>query len=236
MITHYAFDNLGGANHGWLDAKHHFSFASYHDANRMSHGELLVINDDRIAPQTGFGMHPHADMEIITYVRRGAITHEDNQGNRGRTVAGDVQVMSAGTGIYHSEYNLEDEETNIYQIWITPKTMSIAPRWAAAEFPKTPVDDQLNLLVSSHEAGDAPLSINQDARIYAGTIRDGTSLIHKVSGKAYLLVAEGSIAVNGKCGTKGDGFAISDEPKLILEAQDDSEILIIEVPGLVEAR
>ena len=236
MIAHYAFDELGGANHGWLDAKHHFSFASYHDANRMSHGELLVINDDRIAPQTGFGMHPHADMEIITYVRRGAITHEDNQGNSGRTVAGDVQVMSAGTGIYHSEYNLEDEETNIYQIWITPKTRGIAPRWAAAEFPKTPVDDQLTLLVSSHEAGDAPLTINQDARIYAGSLKDGTMLDHTIHGKAYLLVAEGTLTVNGQSGEKGDGFAISDELQLAIAATGDVELLIIEVPGLVNAR
>ena len=116
MLKHYPFDSLGGADHGWLNAKHHFSFASYHDPKKMSFGELLVINDDRIAPHTGFDTHPHRDMEIITYVRRGAITHKDSRGNKGRTTAGNVQVMSAGTGIKHSEYNHEDEETNIFQI------------------------------------------------------------------------------------------------------------------------
>jgi hypothetical protein len=121
MITRYAFADLGGANHGWLNAKHHFSFANYFDPQKLSHGELMVINDDIIAPQTGFDTHSHRDMEIITYVRKGAITHKDNKGNEGRTTAGNIQVMSAGTGISHSEYNLEDEETNIYQIWIKPK-------------------------------------------------------------------------------------------------------------------
>ena len=121
MITHHKFENLGGANHGWLNAKHHFSFANYYDPQKLCHGELMVINDDRIAANTGFDTHPHQNMEIITYVRKGAITHKDNKGNQGRTTAGNVQVMSAGTGIYHSEFNLENEETNIYQIWISQK-------------------------------------------------------------------------------------------------------------------
>ena len=108
MITRFAFADLGGANHGWLNAKHHFSFANYYDPQKLSHGELMVINDDIIAPHTGFDTHSHRDMEIITYVRKGAITHKDNKGNEGRTTAGNIQVMSAGTGISHSEYNLED--------------------------------------------------------------------------------------------------------------------------------
>ena len=234
MITHHPFNKLGGAHHGGLDAKHHFSFANYFDPKKLSHGELLVINYDRIAPHTGFDTHPHPDMEIITYVRKGAITHKDNKGNKGRTTAGNVQVMSAGTGIFHSEYNLEDEETNIYQIWILPNAKSVAPKWDAAEFPKEPVSTELPLLVSGD--GKAPLQIHQDARIYAGTLSKGTHLAHKIKGKAYLLVSEGVVEADGLKGQKGDGFAIKNQPKLDLKAVEDCEVLIIEVPGKIEAR
>ena len=234
MLQHHPFSSLGGENHGWLNAKHHFSFANYYDPSKLSHGELLVINDDRIAAQTGFGMHPHRDMEIITYVRKGAITHQDNTGNQGRTTAGNVQVMSAGTGIFHSEYNLENEETNIYQIWIKPKTRGIAPRWDAAEFPKTPVTSSLQLLVSGQ--GDAPLQINQDARIFAGRLENNTTLTHQITGIAYLLVSEGEVKVNDTLAQKGDGIAISDEDSITITAENNAEILIIEVPGQEEAR
>ena len=159
MITHHKFENLGGANHGWLNAKHHFSFANYYDPQKLCHGELMVINDDKIAANTGFDTHPHQDMEIITYVRKGAITHKDNKGNQGRTTAGNVQVMSAGTGIYHSEFNLENEETNIYQIWIKPKINGVEPNWNMAEFPKQPVTDSLQLLVSIHKCLIIPLTL-----------------------------------------------------------------------------
>lgn len=234
MITHHAYENLGGANHGWLDAKHHFSFANYYDPAKLSHGELMVINDDRIAAQTGFGAHPHRDMEIITYVRHGAITHQDDKGNKGRTTAGNVQVMSAGTGIFHSEYNLEDEETNIYQIWIMPKEKGVTPRWDTAEFPKNPANDALSLLVSGD--GNAPLQIHQDARIYAGTLLQGTMLTHHIQGIAYLLISEGTATVDGLSGKKGDGFAISDQASITVETNTNAEILIIEVPGKMTAR
>ncbi len=234
MLQHYPFSGLGGADHGWLKAKHHFSFAEYYDPAKLSHGELLVINDDRIAPQTGFGMHPHRDMEIITYVRHGAITHQDNQGNQGRTTAGNVQVMSAGTGIFHSEYNLEDEETNIYQIWILPKSRGIAPRWDMAEFPKQPVDNHLSLLVSGD--GTAPLNIHQDARIYAGRLKKGAKITHPLTAKAYILIAEGAAHIQDIQAEKGDGISISDETEIHITAMQDSEILVIEVPGLIEAR
>jgi redox-sensitive bicupin YhaK (pirin superfamily) len=135
MLAHYQFDALGGADHGWLKAKHHFSFASYHDPQKMSFGELLVINDDIIAPHTGFDTHPHRDMEIITYVRRGAISHKDSTGNEGRTTSGNVQVMSAGTGIFHSEFNHEDEDTNIYQIWIKPRSRGHCPAMGHRRIP-----------------------------------------------------------------------------------------------------
>ena len=234
MLRHYPFESLGGAKHGWLDAKHHFSFASYHDPKKMSFGELLVINDDRIAPHTGFDTHPHKDMEIITYVRRGAITHKDSRGNKGRTTAGNIQVMSAGTGIMHSEYNHEDEETNIFQIWIIPRSKGIEPSWGAAEFPREPVKDTLPLLVSGD--GNAPLQINQDARIFAGTLTKGTNLRHAVTGQAYLLVSEGAVTVNGTAASKGDGISVAGEKSMTLDADSDAEILIIEVPGKQRAR
>ena len=234
MITHHKFENLGGANHGWLNAKHHFSFGNYYDPQKLCHGELMVINDDRIAPNTGFDTHPHQNMEIITYVRKGAITHKDNKGNQGRTTAGNVQVMSAGTGIYHSEFNLENEETNIYQIWIKPKINGVEPNWNMAEFPKQPVTDSLQLLVSGEET--SPLNINQDARIYAGRMNRGTKITHNVNGKAYVLISEGNIEVNGNKAQKGDGLSISDETSLDLEALNNSEVLIIEVPGKENAR
>ena len=234
MINHHRFENLGGANHGWLNAKHHFSFANYYDPQKLCHGELMVINDDIITPNTGFDTHPHQNMEIITYVRKGAITHKDNKGNQGRTTAGNVQVMSAGTGIYHSEFNLENEETNIYQIWIKPKIVGIEPEWNMAEFPKEPVEDSLQLLVSGDKT--APLNINQDARIYAGRLNKGIKVKHNVIGKAYVLISEGNIDVNGNKTEKGDGLSISDETSLEFEALNDAELLIIEVPGKENAR
>ena len=163
MITHFPYANLGHANHGWLDARHHFSFASYQDPQRQQFGVLRVINDDVIKAGAGFDTHSHRNMEIITYVREGAITHRDSNGNVGRTVAGDVQVMSAGTGVFHSEFNLESEDTNIFQIWIEPNQLEVEPRWDSYKFPKEPTADSLMLLVSGD--GDAPLSIHQDAFI-----------------------------------------------------------------------
>lgn len=234
MITHYPHASLGGANHGWLNAKHHFSFASYHDPRKMSFGELLVINDDIIQPFTGFDTHPHRDMEIITYVRRGAITHKDSRGNKGRTTAGNIQVMSAGTGIQHSEFNHEDEETNIFQIWITPKSRGIEPRWDTAEFPAEATGTELPLLVSGD--GTAPLSIHQDARIYAGRMTKGSRIKHNIQGQAYLLVSEGQLQVDGISAGKGDGIAIKQRDSVGLTAIKESDVLIIEVPGLIDAR
>ena len=172
MIDVRKFDSLGHADHGWLNARHHFSFASYHDPNRMGWGRIRVWNDDQIASKSGFPPHPHRDMEIVTYVRTGAITHQDSMGNKGRTEAGDVQVMSAGTGVAHAEYNLEDEQTTLFQIWIeTDKPISQAELGREA-FPKDSRQGAFQLLATGNPE-DGALTINADARILGATVKAG---------------------------------------------------------------
>lgn len=228
MLQHYPYTELGRAQFDWLDARHHFSFGQYYNPQKPNFGDLVVINDDIIQPQTGFAPHGHADMEIITYVRRGAISHEDSQGNKGRTVAGDIQVMSAGTGIQHSEYNLEDETTNLFQIWITPDAQGFAPRWDSAEFPRQTVEDELPLLVSGD--GEAPLQINNKAaKIFAGSLRDGQTLTHKISGQAYILVSEGSMRIGDIDAVRGDGVTVEQQDSIDIAAKGDADVLIIEV-------
>lgn len=233
MIRLYPFETLGHANHGWLNARHHFSFARYLNRDRMGFGTLRVINDDRIAAHAGFGAHPHDNMEIITYVRAGAITHEDSLGNKGRTGAGDVQVMSAGTGVVHAEHNREAEETVLYQIWIEPNAMNVPPRWDAKQFPKTPVADALPLLVSGmKEHADAgALFIHQDAAIYGGRLAEGTHITHPIKHQAYLLVADGEVTLDGgEALRRGDGAEITAQQAVTIAALSDAEILIIDVP------
>ncbi|MGB5291828.1 MAG: pirin family protein [Lysobacterales bacterium] len=228
MIKTYAFSQLGHANHGWLDARHHFSFANYYNPDRMGFGALRVINDDIIKAGAGFDTHPHKDMEIITYVRKGAITHRDSRGNQGRTEAGDVQVMSAGTGIFHSEFNLESEDTNLYQIWIEPNETGVQPRWDARKFPTEETKGGLTLLVSGD--GRAPLQIHQDATLHAGPVIAGSVLRHAIKHQAYLLVSKGAITLDGHFLTKGDGAEIRNVDSINLTAETDAEVLVIDVP------
>jgi redox-sensitive bicupin YhaK (pirin superfamily) len=228
MLTHYPYQDLGHANHGWLDARHHFSFASYQNLKRQQFGALRVINDDVIKAGAGFDTHPHKNMEIITYVRQGAITHRDSNGNVGRTMAGDVQVMSAGTGVSHSEFNLEDEDTNIFQIWIEPNRLQVKPRWDSYEFPKSPAADSLTLLVSGN--GDAPLFIHQDAYIYAGHLTEGTQLTHQIKQQAYILVSEGALELEGQTLNKGDGLEVTEQSSINITALSDTKLLVIDVP------
>ena len=234
MIKHYPYENLGRHDYGWLDARYHFSFSDYHNRDRMRFGTLRVINDDIIQAGTGFDTHPHKDMEIITYVRKGAITHRDSQGNEGRTEAGDVQVMSAGTGIYHSEYNLESEDTNLFQIWIYPREKGVTPSWDSLKFPKEKIVSELPLLVSgfSEDQNENILHINQDARIYGGVIGQGQTIDHPIHNQAYLLVSDGKIKVDGKEMTKGDGAEISDLDRINIDAIVQSEVVIIDVPSI----
>jgi hypothetical protein len=229
MIERRPFDSLGGAHHGWLDAKHHFSFADYHDPRRMGWGGLRVWNDDTIAANTGFPPHPHADMEIITYVREGAITHEDNQGNRGRTPAGDVQVMSAGTGIVHAEYNLEPGATRIFQIWIRPNRRGQAPSWGAKPFPKDDRAGRFVTLASGYDDADA-LPIRADARVLGATLKAGETAEYKLeSGRyAYLVPATGSADVNGVALEARDGAAIHDVDVIRVTAWEDTELVLVD--------
>lgn len=230
MIQLKPFAALGGADHGWLKAKHHFSFASYYDPRNMGHGALRVWNDDEIAPNTGFPAHPHRDMEIITYVREGAITHQDSLGNKGRTEAGDVQVMSAGSGIRHSEYNLEPTTTRIFQIWIEPATAGGQPTWGAKPFPKGDRSGKLVTLASGFaEDGDA-LPIRAKARVLGTTLKAGETAEYTAdqTRHLYLVPAGGSVEVNGVRVNARDGAAITDEAKLSITALEDSELVLVD--------
>ncbi|WP_160120173.1 pirin family protein [Rhodovarius lipocyclicus] len=230
MIDVRAFGSLGGANHGWLNAKHHFSFAGYNDPKRVHWGQLRVWNDDEIAPGTGFDPHPHRDMEIITYVREGAITHRDSMGNTGRTEAGDVQVMSAGTGVVHSEYNLEPVKTTLFQIWIIPDHMGAKPSWGSRSFPKAAREAGFEVLASGREGDDGALRINANAAVMAATLQPGQALEQELAeGRvAYLVVAKGRVTVNGTELGPRDGAAIKDEAKLEIKASEDAELVMVE--------
>jgi len=231
MIERRPFQSLGGANHGWLTAKHHFSFAEYHDPKRMGWGALRVWNDDEIASETGFPPHPHADMEIITYVRQGAITHQDSLGNEGRTAAGDVQVMSAGTGIRHSEYNLEPETTRLFQIWIEPTARGQRPRWDTKPFPKHDRSGRFVPLASGFAEDAEALPIGADARVLGATLKRGETAEYRLpkGRRAYLVAALGTVEVNGLRLGERDGAAVQDESALQVTAIDDAEIVLVDV-------
>lgn len=230
MIELRPFKTLGGANHGWLDAKHHFSFAGYHDPARMNWGSLRVWNDDTIAPKSGFPPHPHRDMEIITYVREGAITHQDNLGNKGRTEAGDVQVMSAGTGIAHAEYNMEDVTTRIFQIWIQPTRTGEKPSWGARPFPKGERSNRFVTLASGFESDGDALPIRTDARVVGATIKAGETAEYPLgkTRRAYLVPATGKVEIDGVTVNTRDGAAIADIDTLVVHAVEDSEIVLVD--------
>jgi hypothetical protein len=233
MIEKRDYQSLGRVQHGWLDARHHFSFGSYHDPARMGWGPIRVWNDDIIAPKSGFPTHGHRDMEIITFVREGAITHRDSLGNEGRTAAGDVQVMSAGDGVQHSEYNLEDAATRLFQIWIEPRASGGAPRWDAKAFPKDSRANSLAILASgfAEDIAAGALEIRTDARLYGASLAVGAQLTHPVqpASHLYLVVSRGAVRVNGIEAGEGDALAISEEAALEIAAlAADSQIVIAE--------
>jgi len=229
MVELRPFDKLGGADHGWLRARHHFSFADYFDPKRESWGALRVWNDDEIQSNNGFPPHPHANMEIITYVREGAITHQDSMGNRGRTEAGDVQVMSAGSGIRHAEYNLEPQTTKIFQIWILPRAKGGEPAWGAKPFPKADRSGRFVTLASGLGDDDA-LPIRADARVLGATLKAGERAEYVLgkSRRGYLVPATGAVEVNGVRIGARDGAAIGDTDVVTISAIEDSEIVLVD--------
>ncbi len=236
MIDKRPFSSLGHADHGWLNARHHFSFAEYHDADRMGWGSIRVWNDDEIAGRKGFPPHSHRDMEIITYVRQGAITHRDSLGNHGRTAAGDVQVMSAGAGVEHSEYNGEDQETRLFQIWVVPRSGGGDPRWDAKTFPKGDRAGELEILASgfAEDIAAGAAMIRADARLYGATLKAGKSLSLPIEHgmPAYLVVSTGSVDVNGTMLDTRDAAAIRDESEIVIMANEDAEFLLAVSPDI----
>ena len=231
MIELRPFESLGSANHGWLDAHHHFSFASYHDPERVNWGSLRVWNDDTIQAGTGFPTHPHKDMEIITYVRKGAITHTDSMGNEGRTEAGDVQVMSAGTGVQHSEYNREDEDTTLFQIWIIPDERGGEPSWGARKFPKDARSGQFVPLASGIANDNDALPIRTNARVLGATIKAGESVTYDIADASrhlYLVPATGKVRIDDVEAKARDGVAITQLEQVTITALEDSEVVLVD--------
>jgi len=231
MIEKRPFSSLGHANHGWLDAHHHFSFADYHDPARVHWGALRVWNDDVIAARSGFPPHPHRDMEIITYVHRGAITHRDSMGNEGRTEAGDVQVMSAASGVTHSEFNLEDVETRLFQIWIIPNVSGGEPGWGTRPFPRGDRAGRFVTLASGFRDEDPEaLPIRADGRVLGATLKAGESLTYALGpGRyAYLVPAKGQVRVNDVELDPRDGAAIHDVATISIVAVTDTELVLVD--------
>ncbi|MGA1343371.1 MAG: pirin family protein [Hyphomonas sp.] len=229
MIDIRPFERLGRFRNDWLNAHYHFSFSHYYDPARIQHGALRVWNDDEIAPRTGFAPHGHDSMEIITYVRKGAITHRDSLGNTGRTEAGDVQVMSAGSGIEHSEWNGEDETTELFQLWILPRIRGGKPSWGARKFPKSDRSGQWAVLASGTGENDS-LVINQDAKVLGATIKAGETLTYTLpAGRyGYLGVAAGEVTLNGALLKTRDGAAISGDETLTLEGIRSAELVLVD--------
>ncbi len=227
VIEHRPFGSLPGAAEDWLSAKHHFRFNG-----QDSWGALVMWNDDEIAPRGGFAPHAHANMEIITYVRRGAISHRDSLGNSGRTVAGDVQVMSAGTGIRHSEFNLEGEATQIFQIWIRPTRDGGSPAWGTKPFPKQDRAGRLVVLASGYDSDLEALPVRAAARVLGSTLKQDQTVEYQVGERRYLYLvpAAGRILVNGVRVDARDGAAIKDVRQLIITAVEDGEFILVDAP------
>jgi hypothetical protein len=231
MIDVQPFERLGHFANDWLDTRHHFSFADYRDPKRMGVGRLRVWNDDEIAPGTGFDAHPHRDMEIITYVRAGAITHRDSLGNEGRTEAGDVQVMHAGTGIVHAELNRETVKTSLFQIWIIPTRTGVKPGWGARRFPDR-VEGALVPLADGRPGADGTaLPLHADAAVLAGKLPRGQSIRQTIgAGRVgYLVPSTGAVTVNGVKVATRDGATITGEDAVDITATEDAELVMVDV-------
>lgn len=233
-VLHRA-NTRGHAQHGWLESYHTFSFAGYFHPERMHFGALRVLNDDRVTGGAGFPTHPHQNMEIISIPLRGDLEHKDSMGNVQIIREGDVQIMSAGTGVTHSEYNHHaDREVNFLQIWILPQEHNIKPRYAQRHFPRSERRNQLQQVISDQGEKNG-LWINQDARFYLGDIEVGQSLHHRLKGPdygVYIFVLEGQLEVEGETLNSRDGLGLWELESLELQAAENTEFLLMEVPML----
>jgi hypothetical protein len=231
MLTIRKSEERGHADHGWLKSHHSFSFADYFDPAHMGWGNLRVINDDLIAPGGGFGTHPHRDMEIVTYVTTGALAHKDSMGNGTTIPPGDVQRMSAGSGVRHSEFNIApDQATHLFQIWIEPRDKGITPGYEQKSFADAEKRGRLRL-IASPDGTDGSVTIHADAALYAGLFDAGesASLALDPARKAYVHVARGTLAVNGQSLQQGDAALLADESSLTLSDGDDAEVLVFDL-------
>jgi redox-sensitive bicupin YhaK (pirin superfamily) len=228
----------GHANHGWLDSHHTFSFADYHDPRHMGFRNLRVINDDRVAPGQGFGTHPHSDMEIVSYVLEGALQHRDSMGTGSTIVPGDVQRMSAGSGVRHSEFNAsKSDPVHFLQIWLLPGQKGIAPGYEQKAFPAAEKRGRFRV-VASPDGREGSVTVHTDALLYAGLFQGGhdgaaaekAELPLAKARNAWVQVARGKARVNGHAVGEGDGVAISDEPSVVVEGVEDAEVLVFDLP------
>ena len=231
MIEVIPSESRGSADHGWLKAKHTFSFADYHNPARVRFGPLRVINEDRIAPGQGFGTHPHKDMEILTYPISGAIEHKDNMGNGTVISAGEVQRMTAGTGVQHSEYNPSaSDELHLLQIWIFPEEKNLEPGYEQTRFSRADKLDRLRL-VASRDGRDGSVTVHQRVDIYASILQANTEIEQSVddSHKIFVQVISGEISVNGQNVSAGDGMQITDVRNLVIACQSEAEFLVFDM-------
>jgi redox-sensitive bicupin YhaK (pirin superfamily) len=231
MLTIRRAGQRGSANHGWLDTRHTFSFADYHDPQHMGFRALRVINEDRVAPGRGFGTHPHRDMEIISYVLEGALAHRDSLGNGGVIRPGEVQRMSAGTGVRHSEHNASQEQpVHFLQIWIVPTARGLPPSYEQRAFDPHERDGALRLVVDP-DGREGALKINADARLYTTSLRAGAQVEHEVKAgrHAWIQVARGVIEVAGETLEAGDGASLSEAGSLVLKAIEPAEVLVFDL-------
>jgi quercetin 2,3-dioxygenase len=234
MIKVIKSDERHRADFGWLQTRWHFSFDQYYDPSNIHWGALRVFNDDVIQPGKGFGRHPHRDMEIVTYVLEGELEHQDSTGNRGVIRAGQVQVMSAGTGIQHSESNHSKEKlVHLLQLWILPRTEGAKPRWEQREFPRAARRGKLLPVVSSGDLAGT-LAIDQDAEIYVSALGQGEKLRHtsRAERKVYIFVIGGRITLNGQALAAGDQARVGDERELRIEAAENSELIFLDLPEI----
>jgi len=231
MITVRRAAERGQENYGWLDTRHTFSFGEYHDASRMGFRTLRVINEDRVRPESGFGQHSHRDMEIVSYVIDGELAHEDSMGTGSVIRPGDVQRMTAGTGVTHSEWNhSKTDSVHFLQIWLLPERRGLPPSYEQKTLPPAELQDQLRL-VASRDGRDGSLTIHQDAAIYAARLSAGVEVAHTLAAHrhAWVQVVRGAIEVNGTALATGDGAALSDDARLMIRAQGDAELLLFDL-------